>query len=134
LMAIDGIGQEAIFGWFFGHEHRCALYRDSELPYNARLIGNGCIPHQVQQEKAAEPGCNNVDYFNKRQDAVGSGAAVSMFAQLTFQGSESAALLIEYIDEDNEVWGSEVWDAQKGRLDPSGKFQETDFDDQLINQ
>jgi hypothetical protein len=98
------------------------------------LIGNGCIPHQVQQEKAAEPGCNNVDYFNKRQDAVGSGAAVSMFAQLTFQGSESAALLIEYIDEDNEVWGSEVWDAQKGRLDPSGKFQETDFDDQLINQ
>ncbi|AEU37456.1 metallophosphoesterase family protein [Granulicella mallensis] len=134
LMAVDGIGQTAIFGWFFGHEHRCALYRDSELPYNARLIGNGCIPHQVQEEKAADAGCNNVDYFNKRQDAIGSGAAVSMYAQLTFQGSESAELLIEYIDEDNEVWGSEVWNAERGRLDASGKFQETDFDKQLSDQ
>ena len=130
LLAIEGIGEAAIFGWFFGHEHRCALYQDTALPYNARLIGNGCIPHQVQQEKAADPGCNPVEFFNKRQDAPNSGAAVSMFAQLTFLGP-GPELLIEYIDEDNEVWGSEVWDASKGRLN-GGKFQETDFDEQLV--
>ncbi len=132
LMAIDGIGNDAIFGWFFGHEHRCALYEDTALPYNARLIGNGCVPHEVQQEKAADPGCTPVSFFNKRQDGPHSGAAVSMFANLTFlrPGPE---LLIEYIDEDNVVWGTEVWDARKGRLN-GGNFQETDFDAQLLKQ
>lgn len=135
LLATDGVDANAIFGWFFGHEHRCALYRDTELPYNARLIGNGCIPHEVQQEKTADPGCNAVDFFNKRQDALDSGAAVSMFAKLTFMGASGSGteLLIEYIDEDNEVWGSEVWDASKGRLN-GGKFQETDFDELLVKQ
>jgi hypothetical protein len=134
LLAMEGIGQDAIFGWFFGHEHRCALYRDTDLPYNARLIGNGCIPHEVQKESAADLGCNAVDYFNKRQDARNSGAAVSMFANLSFLGKSGPGteLLIEYIDEDNEVWGSELWDAAKGRLN-GGKFQETDLDDKLQN-
>lgn len=57
LLATDGIADDAIFGWFFGHEHRCALYRDTETAFNARLIGNGCIPHEVQTEKEADPGC-----------------------------------------------------------------------------
>jgi hypothetical protein len=128
LMAVPGIGNDAIFGWFFGHEHRCALYDDTALPYNARLIGNGCIPHEVQREKAADAGCTPVAYFNTRQNAPDSGAAVSMFANLTFEGPE---VIIEYIDEDNEVWGTEVWNAERGRLN-GGKFQETDFDEQLV--
>ena len=129
LLATEGIAPDAIFGWFFGHEHRCALYRDTETFFNARLIGNGCIPHEVQTEKEADPGCTPVDYFNKRQTSKNSGAAVSMFAKLTFM-DPSAELLIEYVDEDYEVWGTEVWDAKKGRLG-GGRFQETDFDDKL---
>jgi len=39
-------------------------------------------------------------------------------------------LLIEYIDEDFEVWGSELWDAGKGRLG-GVSFQEADFDQNL---
>jgi hypothetical protein len=112
LMQVDGIGHDAIFGWFFGHEHRCALYRDSALDFNARLIGNGCIPHEVQTEKAADPGCNEVDFFNKKA-APGTKAAVSSFVKLSFAGSE---VLVEYIDETNTLWGQETWDAQKGRL------------------
>ena len=112
LMQLDGIGNDAIFGWFFGHEHRCALYRDSVLNFNARLIGNGCIPHEVQTEKAADPGCNEVDFFNKKA-APGTKAAVSSFVKMSFAGSE---VLIEYIDETNTLWGQETWDAQKGRL------------------
>ena len=132
LLAIEGITPDAIFGWFFGHEHRCALYKDTELAFNARLIGNGCIPHEVQAEKQADPGCTPVDFFNKRQTAPDSGAAVSMFAKLSFM-EPSPQLLIEYIDEDYEVWGSEVWDAEKGRLG-GGKFQETDFDENLAGK
>jgi hypothetical protein len=132
LLATDGISSDAIFGWFFGHEHRCALYRDTETAFNARLIGNGCIPHEVQVEKEADPGCTPVDYFNKRQTTPDSGAAVSMFAKLSFL-EPSSQLLIEYIDEDYEVWGSEVWDAEKGRLG-GGKFQETDFDENLAGK
>jgi hypothetical protein len=70
-----------------------------------------------------------VDYFNKRQNEVDSGAAVSMFALLNCQDS-SSELLIEYIDEDFQVWGSEVWDTKKGRLG-GRKFQETDYDAKL---
>jgi hypothetical protein len=52
-----------------------------------------------------------------------------MFAMLNFSDS-SSELIIDYIDEDLEVWGSEMWDAGKGRL--SGiPFNETDFDNKL---
>ena len=122
LLNQEGIGQDAIFGWFFGHEHRCALYRDTALPYNARLIGNGCIPHEVQHEKACDPGCTEVDFFNKKETTPGSNVAVSSFAKLTITGTE---LLIEYVDETYATWGAEVWDAMKGRLGGK-KFTEYD--------
>jgi hypothetical protein len=108
----------------------CPIQRHGDV--NARLIGNGCIPHEVQVEKEADPGCTPVDYFNKRQTAPNSGAAVSMFAKLSFM-DPSPQLLIEYIDEDSEVWGSEVWDAGTTRL-AGGKLQETDFDQNLTER
>lgn len=78
LLSMDGVGRDAIFGWFFGHEHRFAAYDDGATPYNARLIGNGCIPQQVQTEKAADPGCTPVAFFNKRETRPRSNAAVSL--------------------------------------------------------
>jgi len=122
LLQMDGIGNDAIFGWFFGHEHRCALYRDSALQFNARLIGNGCIPHEVQKEKAADPGCNEVDFFNRKATAPGTNTAVSSFAKLSFAGTE---LLIEYVDETFAIWGEELWCSDKGRFGGS-KFVECD--------
>ena len=126
LLQMDGIGDDAIFGWFFGHEHRCALYRDAELKFNARLIGNGCIPHEVQKEKEADPGCNAVDFFNKKENAPGTNTAVSSFTALTFRGSGVA---IEYIDETFSRWGAEAWYAEKGRLNGE-KFIESDGEKQ----
>ena len=128
-LATEGVAADAVFGWFFGHEHRCAIYDDSATQFNARLIGNGCIPHQVQTEDRADPGCTPFLKVNRRQTDPNSGAATSMFALLTFADS-AAQVLIEYIDEDFEVWGSEVWDAAKGRL-AGTPFQETDFDQKL---
>jgi hypothetical protein len=129
LLATEGVSPDAIFGWFFGHEHRCALYKDSETQFNARLIGNGCIPHQVQTENEADTGCTPFEKVNRRQTDPNSGAATSMFVMLSFTDT-SPQLLIEYIDEDFEVWGSEVWDAAKGRLGGT-QFSETDFDNKL---
>jgi hypothetical protein len=125
LLKIDGIGDDAIFGWFFGHEHRCALYADTTLKYNARLIGNGCIPHQVQREKAADPGCTEVDYFNKKETAPGTDTAVSTFAKLIFMGPK---LLIQYVDETYLAWGREMWDSSRSRLDrdKNNIFEESD--------
>lgn len=125
LLATDGVGEDAIFGWFFGHEHRCALYRDSVTKFNARLIGNGCIPHEVQREKAADPDCTPVDFFNKKETQPGTDTAVSTFAKLTFGGPK---VLIEYVDETYATWGAEAWDATKKRLegDPKDRFVEYD--------
>ncbi len=119
---MDGIGGDAIFGWFFGHEHRCAAYKDTETRYNARLIGNGCIPHVMQKENAADPGCTPVAFFNKRETSPGSGVAVSSFAELNFNGP---ILDITYVDEDNCAWGAEQWNSQSGRL---GGVQFIEFD------
>jgi hypothetical protein len=125
LLQLEGVGDDAIYGWFFGHEHRCALYRDTTVKFNARLIGNGCIPHQVQQEKGADPGCTEVDCFNRKPTKAGGEVAVSTFAKLTFMGPQ---LLIEYVDEDFMTWGYEVWDSTKARLegDPKNRFAESD--------
>lgn len=132
LLATEGVRADAIFGWFFGHEHRCALYKDSETQFNARLIGNGCIPHEVQTENEADPGCTPFEKVNRRQTDPNSGAATSMFVMLSFSDT-TPELLIDYIDEDFQVWGSEVWDAAKGRLGGT-QFTETDFDNKLKAQ
>ena len=129
LLATEGVSPEAIFGWFFGHEHRCALYQDSATQFNARLIGTGCIPHQVQTEDEADPGCTPFVHVNRRQTDPDSGAAASMFVMLSFL-EEDSKILIEYIDEDYQVWGSEIWDASKGRL-AGNQFTESDFDNKL---
>ena len=93
------------------------------MKFNARLIGNGCIPHQVQTEKAADPGCNEVDFFNKKETVPGNNTAVSSFVELTFGGG--AEVFIQYLDETFATWGQEVWDATKGRFGGS-KFVEYD--------
>lgn len=38
LLATEGVPADALFGWFFGHEHRCAVYRDIHTRFNARHI------------------------------------------------------------------------------------------------
>jgi hypothetical protein len=122
LLAINGIGKDAIFGWFFGHEHRCVLYDDTAVNFNARLIGNGCIPHEVQREKASDPGCTPAEYFNRKETSPGSNTAVSSFVKLAFTGPK---LSVEYVDETFTTWGEETWFADKGRLGGK-KFIEED--------
>ena len=79
----------------------------------------------VEKATTADPGCTEVDFFNKKEVAPGTDTAASMFAMLTFMGPK---LLIEYVDESNSLWGQETWDSTKNRLqgNPADRFTECD--------
>ncbi len=123
ILNMEGVGKDSIFGWFFGHEHRCAVYDDAATSFNARLIGNGCIPHLVQTEKDSDEGCTPFKYCNRKPIAGDPNAAVSSFAKLHFEGYE---VQIDYLDEDFCTLGAETWSQKTGRSDPRFPFQEYD--------
>ena len=113
LLNTEGIGQDAIFGWFFGHEHRCTVYDDHATQYNARLIGSGCIPHEIQRETTCDSGCTPFVWVSNRGEDGSTEAAISQYAELQFQGQY---LHVNYVDERGTSLGHEMWDAAKGRL------------------
>lgn len=102
---------DAIFAWFFGHEHRCTIYDDTKTLFKARLIGNGAIPHHPQEEVSAEKdetktSCTPFIEVNKA--ALGDGTvAISTFALLSFNGPNCS---VEYINEDGSAfYHTENW-------------------------
>ena len=95
----------SVFGWFFGHEHRCTIFDDIQIPYLARLIGHGCIPHTPPPaNQQPDPGCFSFSAMNTRANA--NGDAVSGFALLKFDGRN---IDIKYIDEDGKTFLQEGW-------------------------
>jgi predicted phosphodiesterase len=102
-----------IYGWFFGHEHRCTIYDDAVISaeFRARLIGNGAIGHHPQEE--TEPAtdetgahCAPFVWVNKRSLNDEGIVAMSSFALLSIDGER---IDIEYIDEDGFVGYKETW-------------------------
>lgn len=100
----DAVGPDAIFGWFFGHEHKCTIYDDSYSSYRARLIGHGCIPHLPPTPPDSPPVPFTSTNTTTRPD--GSGYAISGFALLTLNGP---VLQIEFINEDGTTYSKETW-------------------------
>jgi hypothetical protein len=94
-----------IFGWFFGHEHRCTIYDDPNIPYSARLIGHGCIPHTAPPKgQQPEPGCESFSNMNFATNKKGD--AMSGFALLKFDSNQ---IDIQYINEDGSLFMEETW-------------------------
>ena len=95
-----------VFGWLFGHEHKCTIYNlTPELPVRARLIGHGCIPHAAPPaNQQPDPGCSPFFLMNTAKNQHGD--AVSGFALLTLDG---ATIDIQYINEDGSVFHNEKW-------------------------
>jgi hypothetical protein len=95
-----------VFGWFFGHEHRCTIYHDVQnVPYLARLIGHGCIPHTAPpKDQQPEPGCVKFEKMNFAKNA--NGDAMSGFALLKFDRDQ---IDIQYINEDGSLFTKETW-------------------------
>ena len=100
---------DAIHGWFFGHEHRAVIYDDAVTGYKARLIGNGAIPHDAQNETAPEENCTGFTNVNK--GIWGSGNAISSFVLLTVEGP---VITVEYIDQNGKpsCLPTETWTAR----------------------
>ena len=103
---------DAIYGWFFGHEHRAIAYDDSVTGYKARLIGNGAIPHDAQSEVKPDDGCTPFTCVNT--GTWGSGNAISSFVMLTVEGPK---ITVEYIDQNGNPSSipKEVWASTSGR-------------------
>ncbi len=99
---------DAIFAWVFGHQHEAAVYDDSVTRYKARLMGNGCIPHNAQVSIAADddPLCTPCKFVSTR--TWGSGNAISSWALLTVDGPR---ITVDYIDQDGEPSSlpQEIW-------------------------
>jgi calcineurin-like phosphoesterase family protein len=91
-----------IYGWFWGHEHLCVVYKD-HLGIKARCLGNGCLPYNLPSNKPQIP----VEWINDR----------SQPDDLDYRGIHSFAVLkvsgqkidIEYIDQDGYVGYRETW-------------------------
>ena len=113
LLATEGVDKDTIFGWFFGHEHRCTIYDDKATLYNARLIGSGCIPHEIQHETVCDPGCTPFIWVSGRGEDGSTQAAISEYAELRFN---EHLLTIVYTDERGTQLAHETWDAQQGRF------------------
>ena len=85
-----------VYGWFFGHEHRCTIYDNGKNGYKARLIGHGCIPHAPPPPHYKEPkDCARFTKMNYAANELGD--AMSGFAILRFDGP---MLSISYVNED----------------------------------
>ncbi len=102
-----------IYGWFFGHEHRCTIYDDTVTSalFKSRLIGSGAIGHHPQQETEPardETGAEAAPFVwvNHRSLEDRGLVAVSSFAFLTIKDDQ---IDIEYIDEDGFVGYKETW-------------------------
>jgi hypothetical protein len=101
----DAAGIPNVYGWFFGHEHRCTIYDDALSGYRARLIGHGSIPHAPPSPaQLPDPGCQAFKLMNTAVDA--SGDAVSGFALLKLDGPSIA---IQFVNEDGTIFFAEQW-------------------------
>lgn len=100
----DAAGIQNVFGWFFGHEHQCTIYDDSQTGYKARLIGNGCVPHAPPTATKPDQGCAPFTAMNHGKNALGD--ALSGFVLLKLEGP---TISIQYVNEDGTPFFSEVW-------------------------
>ena len=98
--------ERPVFGWFFGHAHRCTIYEDDgRVPYLARLIGHGCIPHTPPAAGSQhDPGCIPFRATNTR--TLNGRHAVCGYALLRF---DDRTIGIQYLDEDGQQFIAENW-------------------------
>ena len=120
--------------WFWGHEHRMAVYGKSSekggIEAYGRCIGHGGMPVEgfAKEPEEKEPAKNNlVGYDNRCKRTAGkTQVGYNGYANLTFQGP---CLCIEYRDIDDETVLLEEW-----KVDVStGALQSVCFDNRLLH-
>jgi hypothetical protein len=108
--------------WFWGHEHRLAIYDESDIAGGirafGRCIGHGGMPVDLPPATAKHPQYTvaSVDkrhYYNDENLKIGFNG----FARLSLQGD---CLTVQYVDVKGEVIFSEAWAAKNGVVEKSG--------------
>jgi Calcineurin-like phosphoesterase len=99
--------EHPVRAWFWGHEHRCTLYKPTAEVKHARCIGNSGVPaHPTPKSAVSDPDIIELDYEELRQPVEDDGPWVRFaFAALEFKGSE---LNVVYVDEDGGEFAPEV--------------------------
>ena len=102
--------------WFWGHEHRFAIYDQYQAPgaiaANGRCIGHGGMPVDITvQSNGKRP----LIFNDKRK--YNSGEAITVgyngFATLSFLGNQ---LIVNYLDLTSAIIASETWTVSAGTL------------------
>jgi hypothetical protein len=98
------LARNRVTAWFWGHEHRFAMYKPRpDLPYG-RLIGHGGVPVWARSKSKVVP--DTVDYVSTRGFRSGvERFALFGFTVLDFEGPR---IRVQYIDEYGEVEKSET--------------------------
>jgi len=119
------IGSERKVLWFWGHEHRLAVYgkykREKGLTVYGRCIGNGGMPvefkHKIKDDKAKE--CNLVLYDERKNTEIKDiNIGYNGFVLLNINETELTA---EYFDIHNELLFKETWTADNLSGEIKGK-------------
>lgn len=109
--------------WFWGHEHRLAIYGKHQVGDGiiafGRCVGHGGMPVDIHKAPDSDRGVPLVVYDDREYAALGDpgldGTKVGFngFANLLFQGNR---LSVEYRDVQNNPLLSEQWEVTNGRL------------------
>ncbi|PYU20832.1 MAG: hypothetical protein DMG30_19815 [Acidobacteria bacterium] len=102
-MLTDG----SIYGWFWGHEHRCIVYGNA-APYTfkARCIGHGGFPCPPCTESPSNASRYPIRWREERCEPSNAWYGMRGFVLLTVQDSE---IKIEYVDQTGATQYTEVW-------------------------
>jgi hypothetical protein len=104
--------------WFWGHEHRLAIYPENGVPGGirafGRCIGHGGMPVDLPPAKPKHPDCpvEFVDHRHYRNDenlTIG----LNGFARIVLDGNRMS---IDYVDLHDETIFSETWLVEEGVL------------------
>jgi hypothetical protein len=98
-------GKRPITAWFWGHEHRCAVYQPAHNIHYPALIGHGGVP--VYASSKQPRGVEVRDYDRRSFRRFGEKFSYMGFAVLDLDGPHAT---VRYIDENGDPPGDKPWE------------------------
>lgn len=104
--------------WFWGHEHRLAIYEETSMPGGirafGRCIGHGGMPVELSPCKPKHPEYR-VEFVDDRHYPNDENLAIGFngFARMTLRGNRAA---LNYVDIHDSVVFAETWEVNGGVL------------------
>jgi hypothetical protein len=102
--------------WFWGHEHRMAIYPEYALPGGikafGRCIGHGGMPIELPPDPPPHPECP-VEFVDDRIYDENLAICFNGFAKILLQ---QESLSVDYVDVNGQSIFTETWTMQNGAL------------------